>query len=84
VTHRVVDDLEPVEVAEQNRQARTLPGRASHRNVETVDEKGAVRKAREPVVSRRVHKVGLGKLAFGDVGEHLQSAHVVAVGILYG
>ena len=70
VAHRVVHELEAVEVQEQHRGVRAGPLGAGEGRLEVVDEQGAVRQARERVVGRVVGELLLERLAHGEVHHH--------------
>ncbi len=72
VPERVVDDLEPVEVEEEQRHR---PGRpvAPHQDAgQLVEQQGPVGQSGQRVVQRLVGQLGLGALQRGDVGGHGQ------------
>ena len=67
VPHRVVHDLERVEVAEQHRGHVVRPRGAGQRDRQTVHEEQPVREPGERVVQRELDELALGRLAVGDV-----------------
>ncbi len=67
VPERVVDLLEVVDVEVQQRHERPGPGRPGQREVEVVQEVGAVGQPGQRVVQGPVHQGRLGLLAQGDV-----------------
>ena len=70
VAEAVVDFLELVEVDEQHRRHLLVAIRHLHRLLQAVDEKAAIRQAREIVViSQEVEPVG-GFFLFGDIENH--------------
>ena len=71
MAHRVVDELEAIEVEEQDRGLDVAPAQALDRLAEPVHEQHAVGQIGQRVVQRAVADVVLGELALERVTEHI-------------
>ena len=84
VAERVVDELEPVEVEEQDRDVRVRPGRAPQRPVERLEQERPVGETGERVVRGVVGQPVLELLAVGDVEHHAVEPERLAVVVVGG
>jgi hypothetical protein len=72
VAEAVVDELEPVEVEEQDRDGGVAPRRVVEGESKAVDEQYAVRQARERVVQGLASRLLFGAAAFERLGEDVR------------